>query len=349
MKEPRFENIESQEQKERRERREQYLENTTLVIPQNDGESIMIGEIADFFDIETRRIEGDWYLPRKERDKQLEQLKDFKTHLVAVELEYEDLEKQWIDDLEDDGSFTWIDHHRYPNGKKRIREGEGCSLDQFLKFFGLNDPDLFKQAQEKGFPYSWRFIQGVAANDAGFLQGMIDEGYTKEEILEIRAFDRRGQYGENAEWIETINEKIYTEQAEQNRHNNVYFLDFGDIQTHYTAAKDKTLIDRLKKDKEDNLYIEATILCIARPSILKTGKIDLVVDYEGRLPSDTDNDISERRTKLFLHLQNEIQKDRRDTRAKPNDKIPHSLNWWKADIDKEAYEKVKEFLKTFNF
>lgn len=340
------------EKEQRAERRENYLEHTTLIIPQNDGESIMIGEIADLFGIDTRRIEGDWDLPQEERDTQLKQLQKFKTHLVAVELASPEIEEEWEKSLDEDGSFTWIDHHNYPNldrvRKEKNGKSVGCSLDQFLYFFGLDEKDLFDDANQAGFEYDWRFIRGVAINDDAFIGGMISEGYTIDEIKSIRKFDRDGQYGKDSTRIHKRNQEVFKsrEVLEIPEINcKVSIFDFGRERLNYTYAKDLAMFEQLEEiePNEDGEVVtqKPTLTVVIRPSIHEN-KFDLAVDMEGLEKDHPFREI------LFGRFEegkihgglNSIQIDRRVSSVKPKP----SSHWWKVDVDQSKVEEVKAFI-----
>lgn len=324
-KDPQFPNPEKDLRKEKRER---LIENTTLVIPQNDGESIMIGKIAEHFGIETRMIEGSWDLPEEEKLKQLRALSEFKSNIAVVELHAQDVEKEWVKNLESEANLKIIDHHVYrlEDGTVLDRvEDNGSSLDQFLKHFGLDDEKLFED-----FEYDWRFIQGVSINDKAFITGLLGAGYSREEIEAIRAFDRAGQYGEKKDEIELANREAFERKTMIGE--NIYVIDFGEERVNYTFAKDLAIFEHLSKDSKEKGEGSLTTFII-RPSkaeIMEKSGVpmwDLAIEVLG----------SEPRLKEIMKNLNEIQLDKRGR--------PHN-HWWKADVDEETLKQVRAYMQT---
>jgi hypothetical protein len=326
MKNPEKPNSPDTSAQERAERREKYLEHTTLIIPNNDGESVMIGAIADHFGIDVRRIEGAWNSSKEDRLKQLKALTDFKKHIVAVELAVPEVENEWEKGLAGDGSFTWIDHHSYSDGLVRLKEGAGCSLDQFLEFFGLDEKKLLEEAHQNGFPYDPRFVKGVALNDDAFIRGMIAGGYSLEEIKKIRQFDRDGQYGEETETVHKRNRELFEARKVL---GNISIMDFGDERINYTYAKDLAILEKIEEE-DGKVFQYPVITFIIRPSINMGNGYDIAIDLEGE---------DKRRKQLFEGL-NKIIKDRRVNSKKPD----HSHHWYKADMGAEKLKEIQAFM-----
>ena len=318
MKEPSFPSTERDLKKERR---EQMIENTTLVIPENDGESVMIGKIANYFGIDTRIIEGSWDTPKEDIYRQLRKLSTFKQNIAIVELAAPEIEAEWSDQI-DEGELIIIDHHNYKldNGELLNRiEDEGSLMDQFLEKFSLDDPKLFEQ-----FEYDWRFIHGISINDAEFIPGLIEAGYSLDEIKQIRAFDRMAQYGEDKEQIEIANAEAFQNHTKYG--DSIYVIEFDDP-VNYSYAKDLAIFEQMQ-NPTDSIKDQSITTVIIRPSTDKD-HYSIAVEILG-------NEL--RMEEIISHL-NDIQPDKRGKRSR---------HWWKANIDAGQLEVVKDYMKSIS-
>lgn len=153
---------------------------TLLIVPLNDAESILIGEIAQKLDLSTffshqthgaSLDKGRDYFPLIKKDK-------FKK-VIVVEMPGERTESH----LKKLGiSVVIIDHHHY-TGLDRAHDALGkilpSSLEQFLKFFKLTDSRLIKLG------FDPRLVRGIGIHDRGFIWALQEEGYSKPEIKRV--------------------------------------------------------------------------------------------------------------------------------------------------------------------
>ena len=181
----------SSEQKE-------IISNTTLVIPDNDGEAHLVIEIAKKLGLDVRVSSQAW---GARLDQELKEnpnvLSDSKKTILVFEMPSKEQEEK----LRQQGlSIEIIDHHQYQDDD---RSKEESSLEQFLQKLNLND----KQLQDLGLDP--KFVKGIAINDKSYIYGLRQAGYSDEEIKKIREFDVRAQLKDDYDKIARRNEELY--------------------------------------------------------------------------------------------------------------------------------------------
>ena len=159
----------------------------TFIVPNNDGESKKIIEICQHLNLDVRISEQKWGATlEKEHDATF---KDIRRNLVIVEVPGIKKENELI---KNGYQLTLIDHHIYRQGETLIdRRNKKSSLEQFAELVGysLN-----------------RFERGIALNDRGYIWLLRKEGYTDNEIDEIRKYDLLAQGYKEVEFNISINE-----------------------------------------------------------------------------------------------------------------------------------------------
>lgn len=144
--------------------------NTTIICPRNDGESRLIIDIAEKLSFDVRISKQGWgaVLSREPA----ETFRDLKKNVIIVEMPDALKEKE----LQDRGHHLFVlDHHQYPHLKRLYPVS---ALEQFacLISYTLN-----------------RWQMGVALNDRGYIPALRRQGYSEDEILEIRQYDLEAQ------------------------------------------------------------------------------------------------------------------------------------------------------------
>ncbi len=163
------------------------IKNTTYIVPCNDGESKKIVEICKTLGLDVRVSLQGWgaSLDKEPADT----FNSLKSHVVVVEMPGIDKENQ----LKASGhDLRIIDHHIYKLGDKTLdKSNKKSSLEQFAELAGysLN-----------------RFETGIAFNDRGYIWLLRKEGYTDDEIDEIRRYDLMAQGYKEEEFNISINE-----------------------------------------------------------------------------------------------------------------------------------------------
>ena len=158
----------------------------TVISPYNDGESRTIVAICQRLGVDVRVSDQPWGA-RLHLEPQ-ENLKSLKRVVAVVEMpsvEYEQLLRNSGHDLH------IIDHHHYP-ALQLDRRQPVSSLEQTAELLGYE-----LDRREKG----------IAINDRDYIFGLIDAGYSQEEILEIRRFDLEAQ-GVSPEKFEQVREAV---------------------------------------------------------------------------------------------------------------------------------------------
>ena len=188
----------SQEQKE-------LIKNTTLIIPNNDGEAALTIKIAKQLGLDVRISSQSW---GARLDRELEQnpeiLSETRNNVWVFEMPSKELEKE----LREKGvNIEILDHHSYRDDD---RSKEKSSLEQFIEKLHLTDEQL------KALGLNPRFVRGVAINDRGYIYGLREAGYSREEIENIREFDMRAQMKEKYQSFVERNEEIYNSRREEN-------------------------------------------------------------------------------------------------------------------------------------
>lgn len=154
---------------------------TLLIVPKNDEESLMIYKIATAAGIPTLVSEQP-HGARLEREKDLvARIRAANPHallVTIVEIPGPEVEEN----LRGEGfTVEIIDHHRYDN-LDRMRDAS--SLEQFLATFGLEDTDLL------GLGFDPALVRGVGIIDRGFLWALRTEVPDKVEQKRIRDYYR---------------------------------------------------------------------------------------------------------------------------------------------------------------
>lgn len=158
----------------------------TVICPSNDGESKTIVDICRQLDVDIR-ISGQSWGAVLDKEPE-ENLRDLKKTVVVVEMPSPVQEEK----LRNKGHEVYVvDHHYY--GKLQLdRRKPASSLEQVAEILGhrLN-----------------RWETGVAINDRSYIYGLIDAGYSEEEILAIRKFDLEAQ-GVPSQNVDAVREAL---------------------------------------------------------------------------------------------------------------------------------------------
>jgi hypothetical protein len=158
----------------------------SVVSPRNDGESKMIVDICQRLNVDIRVSKQPWGASLEVEPP--ENLQDLRRIVAIVEMPAPDAEQALRTHGHD---VIIVDHHFYPRLKLDRRQPIS-SLEQIASILGysLN-----------------RFEMGVALNDRNYIFGLIQAGYSIEEILEIRRFDLEAQGVTSAE-IDAVKDAV---------------------------------------------------------------------------------------------------------------------------------------------
>ncbi|MDA0208336.1 MAG: hypothetical protein O3B64_02950 [bacterium] len=156
-------------------------EDTILIIPQNDPESLQIGKIAHAAGIPTLYSEQP-HGARLENEPdlfgRLQELDPNRLTLVILEIPGPKKETE----LRALGyRIDIIDHHMYDD---LDRMQPLSSLEQFLAYFEIDQADLMSLG------FNPRMVLGVGVIDRGFLWQLKREGFENEEAIRVRAYYR---------------------------------------------------------------------------------------------------------------------------------------------------------------
>lgn len=181
------------------------IKKTSLFIPVNDGESVLIRELALrlWFDVKEVKQERWANLLEKEIEETPDLLNNIKEDLWIVEMPSEKLEAE----LSKKHNVNIIDHHFY--GYENRSKGES-SIEQFINKVWLTEHQL------KMMWYNLRFIKWVGINDKEYIYGLYNAWYSNEEIMVIREFDIRCQLGKKYKTVKMRNKEIYNTKREEN-------------------------------------------------------------------------------------------------------------------------------------
>lgn len=154
---------------------------TLLIVPKNDEESLMICKIAAAAGVPTLVSEQP-HGARLEREKDLvariRAANPDAVLVTIVEIPGPEVEEN----LRGEGfTVEIIDHHRYDN---LDRMKDTSSLEQFLAMFGLEDTDLV------GLGFDPALVRGVGIIDRGFLWALRTEVPDKAEQKRVRDYYR---------------------------------------------------------------------------------------------------------------------------------------------------------------
>jgi hypothetical protein len=161
-------------------------ENLTIISPANDGESKTIVEICKRLGVDVRISKQPWgaALDREPA----ENLTNLKETVVIVEMPSPSMEEN----LRKSGrTVRIVDHHFYPT-LNLDRRNKLSSLEQIAHI-------LEYQLTRKEL--------GIAINDRSYIFGLVDAGFTRKEIIEIREFDLEAQ-GVSASDRERVREEL---------------------------------------------------------------------------------------------------------------------------------------------
>jgi hypothetical protein len=157
-------------------------EDLTVICPSNDGESKTILDICRRLDVDARVSRQPWGATLDQEP--AENLRDLKQIVAVVEMPSTVLE----DELRRRGhDVVIVDHHYY----------KGAGLDRRKKLSSLE-----QIAQLLDYTLT-RWEMGIAINDRAYIFGLMEAGYTMEEIVAIRRFDLESQ-GVPPENIEAV-------------------------------------------------------------------------------------------------------------------------------------------------
>lgn len=144
----------------------------SVISPNNDGESRTIVDIVGRLRIDLRVSKQPWGATLDSEP--VENLRDLKPSVAVVEMPSLEAEQQLRNNGHD---VILIDHHFYPKLHLDRRKPQ-ASLEQIA--------DLLEYELN-------RWEKGVAINDRSYIFGLIDAGYSTDEILEIRRWDLQAQ------------------------------------------------------------------------------------------------------------------------------------------------------------
>ena len=202
--------------------------NTTVLCPLNDAESFTIVKIAKRLGFETRiSTQNSWFCSlEKEPDHFFSHLKK---NVITIEMPGVAREQN----LSLNHNVIIIDHHGYPSLKLE-RENALSSIEQFA--------DMIEYTLD-------RAEQAVAINDQKYIYGLIDAGYSQQEINEVRKLDLSLQ-GYTDKEFEILKNDFNSPQISK---NGVY--------TYHSSVKDKFsyLVD-LHISSQKNAFSNVIIL-----------------------------------------------------------------------------------------
>jgi hypothetical protein len=215
------------------------VKNTTIICPNNDGESKTIIEIAERFGFDLRISKQTWGAALEHEPQ--ETFENLKHNIIIVEIPGQGKEAE----LENKYTLFIIDHHAYHPSLDRRHAYS--SLEQFADLIGCKLS---------------RFEMGIAVNDRSFIGGLMERGYSKEEIDAIRMHDLKAQKYEEKDFAQL--REIYKAGKE---HHGCCVIRTAYERTSYLSdihfwenEKRKTKLDLivLKACGEWNMALEAT-------------------------------------------------------------------------------------------
>ncbi len=143
--------------------------NTSVITPSNDGESVMIVDIARKLGFDVRVSIQKW--GARLENEQEQTFSELMENVIIIEIPWPAKEAE----LGRKHKVFIIDHHVYGDIN---RSNVKSSLEQFAELVGyqLN-----------------RWEKGIALNDRGYIYALQEEGYSDKEIKETRQFDLTAQ------------------------------------------------------------------------------------------------------------------------------------------------------------
>lgn len=184
-------------------------EHLVVLLPENDPESLMLGEICLAFQIPSvisRQPHGAYLGAEECLEERIREVNPNAQEIIIIEIpgpnEEKELEKKGL-------QITIIDHHRY-EGLDRMHPKS--SLEQFLVYMDIQERDL----QEKGF--SPMLVKGVAIIDRSFVWGLKAEGYSDTQKQEAIAYYQsflHKMYGAERKRQEDLAAALYQKRKQQ--------------------------------------------------------------------------------------------------------------------------------------
>jgi len=262
----------------------EIIANTTLIIPDNDGEAHLAIEIVKRVGMDVRVSNQKWGA-RLEQELKInpEILSCPQKTILVFEMPSKEIEEK----LKQQGmAIEIIDHHQYQDDD---RSKELSSLEQLLDKLQLSE----QQLQKLGFDP--RFVRGVAINDKSYIYGLRQAGYSEDEIRKIREFDIRAQLKDEYNAMVKRNEQLYRQRIIQ---GDVTILRSKEGDNNSVAC-DKIVFDHPDKipqilDLRQNDKGEIVFVCFSgpteivqklkqecNPSFAGSGKTKKVSDFVG--------------------------------------------------------------------
>lgn len=155
------------------------IQETALICPRNDEESLMILKLAEKLQLPTvisEQPHGAKLEREKDLPQRIEEVNDQAKELVIVEIPGPEIEQALRDRRY---KVTLIDHHRYDHLDRMQVQS---SLEQFIELFAITDDQL------KEWGFDPRMVEAVGAIDRGFLWELSRAGFAGKERKEAIAF-----------------------------------------------------------------------------------------------------------------------------------------------------------------
>lgn len=160
--------------------------NCLLIVPVNDEEAFLIAELGEKIGMQVHRSKQE-HGARLENEPNIIDVVECRgersfAHVIIVEMPGPDIEQS----IKSKGlSLKIIDHHQY-NDLNRAYDKDGnalpSSLHQFLALAEISDSELEKLG------YDPRLVNGIGYWDAGYFWGLLEVGYSKEEVDEVENY-----------------------------------------------------------------------------------------------------------------------------------------------------------------
>lgn len=144
------------------------LNDFSVICPCNDAESYTVVQIARRLHLDIRvSPQRTWFCPLDREPPAT--FRDLRRRIIIVEMPGPSKEEE----LRALHEIFIVDHHDYPS-LGYTRENERSSLEQFAQLVG------YQLTREE---------QAVAINDQLYIYGLVDAGFSKEEIVRVRTLD----------------------------------------------------------------------------------------------------------------------------------------------------------------
>ena len=190
-------------------------QNTVLLCPRNDEESLQILKLAEAISLPTivsRQPHGARLEKEKDLLARVMEVNPNVTDLVIVEIPGPHVEQELIDQGID---VTIIDHHRYDDLDRMKQES---SLEQFLAHFSIDNHQLV------ALGFDPKMIAAVGAIDRGFLWELKNEDLTEDERSQAIEYYKQLAVevgGERREKEEALADQIWSQREE---HDGILIL-----------------------------------------------------------------------------------------------------------------------------